>query len=267
VTPRPRKRFGQHFLIDRGAVQRIVDALSIESHEAVLEIGPGRGALTRALVQRAGRIAAVELDRDLVVELRRSFAPDRLRLHEGDVLRLRLEEVLDDLGHPEAGRAVIAGNLPYNISKPLAMKLVEDRDRVSRAVLMFQREVARRLVACPGTRDYGALTVLVGSVYEIELLFDVGPQAFRPQPKVVSSVTRWRRRGSAPPDDESLERLRDCLGACFARRRQTLRNNLRAALVSAERADALLREAAVDGALRAESVSPSEFARLGRLWG
>lgn len=257
---------GQNFLVDRAAVSRIVSQLAPGPDDAALEIGPGRGALTAALLQGAGRVAAVELDRDLARRLSDRFAANRLVLIEGNILDIELRQVLAALDRPATDRLVVAGNLPYNISKPVAMKLVLDHARVDRAVLMFQREVAQRLTSRPGRRSYGPLTVLVGEVYEVRPLFDLPGSAFRPRPRVVSTVTAWRRRDEADVDAEILRRLRVCLGACFARRRKTLRNNLRAALGGDAAADQLLAQSDVDGGLRPEAVDPAGFRRLAASW-
>ncbi len=268
MTPaRPaRRELGQNFLVDRSAVNRIVAALDPHPGDAVLEIGPGRGALTAALIDRVGRIAAVELDARLAAGLRRTFGERQLLLIEDDVLRLKLVSVLQALARPAGSRLVVVGNLPYNISKPLALELVEQRDSVERAVLMFQREVAERLVSPPGGKSYGPLRVLTGMVYRVSRLFVLPPASFRPRPKVDSAVTRWDRLETPGFGPEIAEALRSCLGASFARRRQTLRNNLRAALGSTGRAEELLAAAELDPAARAEAVPPEGFLRLARVW-
>ncbi len=267
VPTRARPRLGQHFLTDPRAVHRIVEALAPSPGEAVLEIGPGRGALTSHLIHAAGRIAAVELDRELAAALGERFASGDLVLFERDVLRLDLAEVAAALGLSPGSPLAVAGNLPYGISKPVAAKLVVERGAVSRAVLMFQREVADRLVASPGTKEYGPLTVLVGRAFRVTALFDLPPSAFRPRPAVISTVTRWDR---LPPGDlpRAIEpALRASLSACFARRRQTLLNNLRAALPGgADEARALLERAALDPGARAETVPPEGFVELARFW-
>ena len=213
-------------------------------------------------MRRGLRVAAIEIDPGLVVELRERFAGADLRVVEGDVRERGLTTIADDAA---TGRApsdlLVVANLPYAISKPVAQKIVAERAHVARAVLMFQREVAVRLTATPGTRDYGPLAVLCGQAYAIERLFDVPPRAFRPPPRVASCVTRWVRLEVGL--DPSIEpALRACLTACFARRRQTLRNNLRAAVASPEAADRLLAGAGLDGTWRAEEVEPSGFLRL-----
>ncbi len=256
-----RRRFGQNFLIDASAIRRIVAALAPAAGENVLEIGPGRGSLTEALLEAVPAISAIEIDRDLAALLGARYPEDRLRVIVEDVL----DVAFDSLAAPTP--LVIAGNLPYNISKPVAMKLVVERDAVHRAVLMFQREVADRLTAAPGTRAYGPLTVLTGRAYLIERLFDVAPGAFRPRPKVVSTVTRWTKREDDALPCSLVVPLKAVLRAAFARRRQTLRKNLRATLEGGDHAAVrLLDQAGVDGALRAEMISPEGFVALARAW-
>jgi 16S rRNA (adenine1518-N6/adenine1519-N6)-dimethyltransferase len=257
---------GQNFLVDRAAVRRIVDALDPGTGECVVEIGPGRGALTASLIDRAGRIVAIELDPRLAIELRERFSSRALCLLERDILRVDLESIAVEAGMPRASSLVVVGNLPYSISKPIAMKLVHQRAGIDRAVLMFQKEVADRLTATPGTKAYGPLTILTGLTYRITRLFELQPSAFRPRPKVDSTVTRWAPR-KRPVLDEGLEAaLRRCLAASFRHRRQTLRNNLRTAVGSAPAADALLESAALDGSLRPEAVPPEGFLRLAERW-
>jgi len=232
----------------------------------LLEIGPGRGALTGELLQVTGRMAAVELDALLAGRLRERFAAAGLILFDQDVLQLEFSTVLAALGATADGRLVVAGNLPYGISKPVSQKLIRERGRVDRAVLMFQREVAERLTASPGSRSYGPLGVVAGLCYRIEKLFDVSPRAFRPMPRVTSTVTRWSAPATPAPTDDELARLRGVLRAAFAGRRKTLRNNLRVALADPARAERLLAAAAIEGELRAEALPPAAFQRLAELW-
>lgn len=260
------KSLGQHFLIDRDAVRRIVDAIALSPGEPVLEIGPGKGALTRELVRAAGRIAAVEIDRRLASRLRRQYDVDRLLLFEQDVLRLDPAVVLAALGSSDDARLVLAGNLPYRISKPVAQMVIRHRRRIDRGVLMFQREVARRMTAAPGGRDYGPLSVLLALTFRIEALFDLPPRAFSPRPRVVSTVTLWRPQEERPLSGDDERRVRTVLAACFARRRRTLRNNLRAVFGEEHRAERLLAAAGIDGGLRAEALPPEGFLRLAALW-
>jgi 16S rRNA (adenine1518-N6/adenine1519-N6)-dimethyltransferase len=259
-----KRRLGQNFLVNRAIVSRIVDALKPQPGDAVLEIGPGHGALTAPLIDAVGRIAAVELDPQLGEQLQRKHG-ERLLLYHSDVLKLQFAEVRRALGTEASARLLVVGNLPYNVSKPVAMKLVEERTEVERAVLMFQREVAQRLTAKPGVRAYAPLTVLTSQAYTVRALFEVSPAAFRPRPKVVSSVTEW---ASVPttPSDVVLSDLRRLLAVCFRSRRRTLRNNLRAALGDDVRAGQLLASAEIDGDRRAETLDPTEFVRLSERW-
>jgi 16S rRNA (adenine1518-N6/adenine1519-N6)-dimethyltransferase len=262
-----RRALGQHFLVDARAIARIVAALEPRATDAVVEIGPGRGALTAALVAAVGRIAAIEVDPSLAADLRARYDPARLVLIESDVLRVPLDDVAAALGLPPGSGALkIAGNLPYAISKPVVQKILRERGRVERAVLMFQREVAERLTAAPGSRAYGPLGVLAGRLFAIETLLDLPPGAFRPAPRVHSRVTVWRPRRERPLAAQDEARLRTCLAACFARRRRTLRNNLCRALGTDTAASALLRAASLDGEKRAEQLDLPAFERLAALW-
>jgi 16S rRNA (adenine1518-N6/adenine1519-N6)-dimethyltransferase len=257
----PRKRFGQHFLTDAAAIQRIVAAAALAPSDEVIEIGPGRGALTAALLASRASITAIEIDRDLARALIDRYPGERLRLIEADVLDVDLSALAG------AAELVLVGNLPYNISKPIAMKLVASRRVVRRAVLMFQREVALRLTAPPGSRAYGPLSVICGKAFGIEALFDLPPGAFRPPPEVRSTVTRWTRREAVDLSDEAVGRLRAVLAASFAHRRRTIHNNLRHALAGGEAAaEAVLSAAGIDGALRAEALPPEAFDALAAAW-
>jgi 16S rRNA (adenine1518-N6/adenine1519-N6)-dimethyltransferase len=258
---RARRRFGQNFLTDPAAIQRIVAALAPLPSESVLEIGPGRGSLTEALLEAVPAIVAVEIDRDLVAGLRARYPENRLRVVEHDVLDIAFETLAPSTP------LVIAGNLPYNISKPVAMKLVVERRAIHRAVLMFQREVADRLTASPGDRAYGPLTVLAGLAYRIERLFDLRPGAFQPRPNVVSTVTRWTRREDDALPHDLVAPLMAALRAAFAHRRQTVQKNLRGVLAGGDAAAvSVLAQAGIDGALRAEAIAPEGFVAIARAW-
>ena len=241
-----RPRLGQHFLINGSALERIAAAACPQPEELVIEIGPGRGALTRKLLQRAGRVIAVEVDAALAAGLRREFADEpRLEIVEADVLTV-------DLGR--FGRGAIAGNLPYYITSPildLALRLAPPR-----AVFLVQKEVASRLVAQPGQRDYGFLTVRTAVFADARLLFDVKPQAFRPPPKVDSAVVLLepRKEALAVEDVEAFVRF---AGQCFRHKRKTIRNNL------AEIYGSLV-DAWPEAGLRAEQISFDGFAAMYR---
>jgi len=257
---RARKSLGQNFLIDRNAVDRIVAAASIRQGDDVLEIGPGRGALTSPLIEAAGRLTAVEADGELAAMLVDRFGPDRLRLIHADVLKC---DIFSGTDGPDW---IVVGNLPYNISKPVADLLISGRNRLKRAVLMFQREVAERFVARPGSRQYGPQSVLAGLTFKIDSLFHLSPAAFRPSPKVQSTVTRWERILPDPLDAEAEAALRRTLRICFVQRRRTLRNNLRMHFDDSTRVEKALEVAALDGGRRAETLSAEEFLNLAALW-
>jgi len=217
---RARKRFGQHFLVDPSVVEAIVDAVAPRADDLLVEIGPGLAALTDALLARVPHVHAVEIDRDLAARLRARHEPQRLTLHEADALRFDFGA----LAAREARRLRIVGNLPYNISSPLLVRLLAFRERVRDQHFMLQREVVERIVAPPSTRDFGRLSVLMQAFYEVERLFDVAPQAFDPPPKVESSVLRMRVRAQALARDPAP--LQQVLAAAFGRRRKMIRTTL-----------------------------------------
>ena len=265
TTPRAKKSLGQNFLVDRRATQRILAALNPREGEPVLEIGPGHGALTESLIETTGRIAAVEIDDHLASRLEQRHDTSRLILFRRDVLQLDLSEVLGAFG-AAPGTLAIVGNLPYNISKRVVRKLVSERRQIDRAVLMFQREVAERITSGPGSRNYGPISVMTGLAYRVESVFDLRPHAFRPRPKVVSTVTRWARRHDFDLDDSTEQRLHSVLSVCFARRRRTVRNNLRSVLPDDRIVEECLKAAEIDGDLRAEKLEPATFLRLAAVW-
>ncbi|HJU21058.1 MAG TPA: 16S rRNA (adenine(1518)-N(6)/adenine(1519)-N(6))-dimethyltransferase RsmA [Casimicrobiaceae bacterium] len=247
---RPRKRFGQNFLVDPHYVARIVDAIDPRAGDNLVEIGPGLGALTGALIERAGRIAAIEIDRDLAARLRDRFALDRLALHEADALMFDFSALGD--------RLRIVGNLPYNISSPLLFHLASFDARLRDVHVMLQREVVARMTAAPGTPDYGRLTVMLQTRFAISRLFAVPAGAFRPAPKVESAVARLvplRESRPAIADEALFARL---VAAAFGQRRKTLRNAL-----SSIANEAALRAAGIDPGARGETLSVAQFVALG----
>ena len=215
---RPRKRFGQHFLVDRMAVAAIVEAIAPRPGDRLVEIGPGTAALTAPLLERVGTMDAVEIDRDLAAGLRRRFG-ERLRVHEGDALAFDFAALAG--GGRERLRLV--GNLPYNISSPLLLHLREFTAHVVDQHFMLQKEVVDRIVAEPGG-DMGRLTVLLQAWYEVQSLFDVPPEAFDPPPKVESSVIRMLPR--ALPLARDAATLEALLAVGFGQRRKMIRNTL-----------------------------------------
>jgi 16S rRNA (adenine1518-N6/adenine1519-N6)-dimethyltransferase len=256
--PRPRKRFGQHFLRDRGVLARIADALALTGRETVVEIGPGRGALTDLLVSRAGRLLAIEVDRDLAAYLRERYAEQpHVQVVEADVLTV-------DLGALAAGEYVLAGNVPYYITTPILFHALQ-HPRPARAVYLVQREVAERVAASPGGKEYGALSVNVQAVARVELLARVPPGAFQPPPQVDSAVIRVTPRPDpvVAPDEEA--RFRSIVQEAFGLRRKQLRRVVRTiARLDAERADEVLAAAGIDPEARPETLAPHDFARLVR---
>jgi len=245
----PRKRFGQNFLADPHYVARIVEAIAPERGENVVEIGPGLGALTDALVERAGRIAAVEIDRDLAARLRARYTTERLALYETDALTFDFATL---------GAALrVVGNLPYNISSPLLFHLAAYESRLRDIHVMLQREVVARMTAAPATPDYGRLTVMLQARFRVTRLFTVPAGAFRPAPKVESAVARLVPLGGARPTigDEAL--FARVVASAFGQRRKTVRNAL-AAIAD----EASFRVAAINPAARGETLSVADFVRL-----
>jgi len=221
--PYPSRRLGQHFLRDRRTIQRIIQALAPKSNETIIEIGPGTGALTSELIESAGHLVAVEFDRKLEPLLQERFGGfANFKLVMADALTVDFcKEILP------ASRARLVANLPYNISTAILQRLIAQRGCIEEMVLMLQREVVERVLAPAGTSDRGFISVLVEAYCEAEKLFDVAPGAFRPPPKVWSSVMRlkFRPRINAEITDESL--LWEVVSAGFAQKRKTILNNLR----------------------------------------
>jgi 16S rRNA (adenine1518-N6/adenine1519-N6)-dimethyltransferase len=265
----PKKRFGQHFLHDRGIVQRILDAFDPQPGDTLVEIGPGPGALTRPLLERCTTLHVVELDRDLAARLRADYPPAQLVVHEADALKFDFCSLV-----PAGGRLRIIGNLPYNISTPLLFHLLEQRHcdvqgRTSAAgartagaaigdmLFMLQKEVVDRMAAAPGSKDYGRLSVMLQWQLHVEKLFDVRPGAFTPPPKVDSSVVRLVPHALPPIQVRDATAFAHLVRAAFAQRRKTLRNNLKG-LMTAETLESL----GIDPQRRAETLTLGEFAKV-----
>ena len=252
--PRARKRFGQHFLHDPAVLARIVQALAPRAGDRLVEIGPGRGALTARLLEyRDCSLDAIEIDRDLAAQLSAQFAPaPHWVLHRGDALEFDFAA----LAHVRGGPLRVAGNLPYNISTPLLFHLLAQSASLVDLHLMLQREVAARIAAQPGTGDYGRLTVMLAPYARVEQLFAVGPGAFQPPPRVWSALVRLSLR--APPLFAVSRHYADVVAAAFAQRRKTLRNAL-SQLLSREQIEAC----GVDPGARPETLTPQAFNTLG----
>jgi 16S rRNA (adenine1518-N6/adenine1519-N6)-dimethyltransferase len=248
-----RKRFGQHFLHDPGVIRRIIDAIAPLPGERVVEIGPGRGALTWELLQRAQRLDVVEIDRDLAAALKKDVrAAAGLRVHVQDVLDA------DFLTLRGAGPPLrIVGNLPYNISTPLMFRLLDQHAAIADMHFMLQKEVVDRMTAAPATKEYGRLTVMLAAVAETTKLFDVGPGAFQPPPRVWSAIVRLRPHPKPRFDIGGAGDLRAIVSAAFSHRRKTLRNGLKG-LLSAEE----IESCGIDPTLRPEVLTPQQFGLL-----
>jgi 16S rRNA (adenine1518-N6/adenine1519-N6)-dimethyltransferase len=254
--PPTRKSLGQHFLTDRRILGRIADALHLTGSETVLEIGAGRGALTDLLVERAGRLIAIEYDRALAELLRQRY------VKRGNVLIAEADVLEVSLGELAAGPYVLVGNVPYYITTPILFHALVP-PRAERAVYLVQREVADRLSAKPGTKEYGALTVNVAAVAKAETLFRVPAGAFSPPPKVESAVVRITPLAAPLVTPEEERPFRLLVQGAFGMRRKQMRRVLRSFYnLDVEGADALLDRAGIDGEVRPETLSPEQFAGL-----
>jgi len=242
---RPRKRFGQHFLHDPGVLRRIIEAVNPAVQDAIIEIGPGEGALTRLLLGRLDHLIAIEIDRDLAGALLQEFVPQKLSVVVADVLDH------DFSAYPSGMR--IVGNLPYNISTPILFHLARHAERVRDMHFMLQKEVVERMVAKPSTPEYGRLSVMLQVRFAMTKLFNVGPGAFRPPPKVDSAVVRLVPLPEKPDCDEAL--FEKIVREAFSARRKTLRN----ALPLEPRHYAAL---GIDPRLRPENLSPGDYVRI-----
>lgn len=250
---RPRKRFGQHFLHDPGVIRRIIELVGPRPGDAMVEIGPGQGALTCPLLSELGVMDAVELDRDLVSLLKsRCAGLGELRVHQADALRFDFAALA-----AARGPLRVVGNLPYNISTPLLFHLAAQVHAIQDMHFMLQKEVVDRITASPGRHDYGRLTIMLQYRASAERLFTVGPGAFSPPPRVSSAFVRLRPHARPPVpvnDEEALARL---VTQAFSQRRKTLRNALKP-LLSADR----IRSQDIDPELRPEALDLAQYARL-----
>jgi 16S rRNA (adenine1518-N6/adenine1519-N6)-dimethyltransferase len=248
-----RKRFGQHFLHDPGIIRRIVDSVAPVPGERLVEVGPGRGALTWGLLARAGHLDVIEIDRDLA----RLLMTDPRGLGH---LTVHVENVLhtDFLSLRGAGAPLrIVGNLPYNISTPLLFRLLEQHAAIGDMHFMLQKEVVDRMAAQPGGKEYGRLTVMLAAYAEVEALFDVGPGAFQPRPKVWSAIVRLRPSQGPRFEIGAEGVLRTLVTAAFSHRRKTLRNGLKTLLTGAD-----IEACGIDPGRRPETLTPEQFGLL-----
>lgn len=254
----PKSRLGQNFLRDQSAIARIAAALGELSGQTVLEIGPGEGAITQALIARAGHITAIELDHELALRMQVRFPPDKLTVVEQDVLAFDFAAMAAQAGQ----RLILAGNLPYYITSPILLKLAENHAALDRAVLMVQREVADRVIAEPSSRDYGLLSVTVQMYGHVEKLFTLPPGAFSPPPEVHSTVFRWRFAPRFAELGVSEETFLRFARTAFAQKRKTLANNLRAAGFPTEAIQTAFSAVGITPSARAETLSLEALAAL-----
>ncbi|MDP3512481.1 MAG: 16S rRNA (adenine(1518)-N(6)/adenine(1519)-N(6))-dimethyltransferase RsmA [Sulfuritalea sp.] len=262
-----RKRFGQNFLVSDGVIRKIVEAIAPRAGDTVVEIGPGLGALTEPLLERIDHLHVVEIDRDLIARLRQRFPPERLSIHEGDALEFDFASLKGE------GRLKIVGNLPYNISSPLLFHLVPFAPLVYDMHFMLQKEVVDRMVAAPGSKDFGRLSVMLQYRYHMERMFIVPPGAFNPPPKVDSAIVRMipvdfskvgagglcipgmSLREQVTATDPAL--FARVVTAAFSQRRKMLRNTLREFIGEAE-----LAALGITPTARAEDIAVADYVRL-----
>lgn len=255
------KKLGQNFLIKRGIVDEIVHAAELTPGEPVLEVGPGIGTLTQGLAQSGADVTAIELDRRLLEVLDTTLASyDNVRIVHGDVLKLDVPTIMNHKPFK------VVANLPYYITTPIIMSLLESKLPIERLVVMVQKEVALRMVAKPGTKDYGALSVAVQYYTEPDIVLDVPPKSFLPAPAVTSSVIRCVLRKKPPVDviDEKL--FFRVVKAGFAQRRKTFSNTMKTTGLTKNQIDELLAKANIDGQRRGETFTLQEFADVANTW-
>ncbi|HEX6278508.1 MAG TPA: 16S rRNA (adenine(1518)-N(6)/adenine(1519)-N(6))-dimethyltransferase RsmA [Pyrinomonadaceae bacterium] len=257
-----KRSLGQNFLVDTNYIRKIVKTVDPQPSELIFEIGPGRGAITEQLVGSGANVIAIELDRDLVPELQDRFKSSNFSVIEADATEVDLGQLAlryPIATAPRSDRAApikLVANLPYYISTPILQHLSTQRQLFESLVLMFQKDVVDRITAKPGDSDRGFLTVLVEAAFDVEKLFDVPPTAFRPVPKVTSSVARLVPKPSAIDDEAGF---RDLLSTAFSQKRKTILNNLKAAYPTAKEA---LERCGIDPMRRAESLTLVEWQRL-----
>jgi 16S rRNA (adenine1518-N6/adenine1519-N6)-dimethyltransferase len=255
-----RRALGQHYLHNRGVLDKIVRAVDPRKDELVIEVGPGRGALTFPLAEKAGLVVAVEKDSRLIPGLRER-APANLVLLQADVLRVSFREILKS--HPKfSPPAKLAGNLPYSISSPFLFKVLEEKELFDRCVFLLQKEVAQRICANSGSKQYAPLSILIQLHFEAKILFTVSPSSFSPPPRVDSALIRLEKREHPLfllPDEEAFGAF---LKTAFGHRRKTLWNNFLAAQFERAALEIAFRQAGLDPKVRAESLPIDQLVRL-----
>lgn len=261
-----KKKWGQNFIFDQNLLQKIVREAGIEPGDRVVEIGPGAGTLTRELLAQGARVLAVEIDPALLPILEDLLQGEDIVLVQGDALQVKLDELTRT--HDFAWPYKVVANLPYYIITPLVMKLLEKEKQIEDIVVMMQKEVAERMTALPGTKEYGAITLAVQYYAEAQILFPVSRQLFRPVPEVDSLVLRLRPRQAPPVIVQDQELMFKLIKAAFGQRRKTLLNSLSAVQPQLEKEiiREILGKAGIDCHARGEVLSLAEFAQLANLW-
>ncbi len=249
---RPRKRFGQHFLVDTALVDQLVRTIAPAAGDCLVEIGPGEGVLTRALLDRVAHLHLVELDRDLIEGLSRTIAPERATIHSADALRFDFRALA-----PPGGDLRVVGNLPYNISTPLLFHLLEQAEVIRDMHFMLQKEVVERLVAGPESPRRGRLSVMIQYHCQVDYLLDVPPGAFRPPPRVNSAVVRLSPHRNLPCPAEDYGMFVAVVRQAFTQRRKTIRNALKSWLNGTQ-----IEAAGVDPGVRPDRLELSDFVAL-----
>lgn len=258
------KKYGQNFLVDPNVLERVMDAAGVSGEDCVLEIGPGIGTMTQLLAERAGKVVAVEIDRNLIPILEETLSPySNVTAINEDVLKLDVEEAIRVRGE---GRPVkVVANLPYYITTPIIMSLLEGGAPLESITVMVQKEVAERMQAVPGTKDYGALSLAVQYYSRPEVVANVPPNCFIPRPNVGSAVIRLTRYGTPPVQAADPGKLFTVIRASFNQRRKTLANSLGNApglLASRERVAGILEEMGLPAMIRGEALTLEQFAEL-----
>ncbi|MGM1050358.1 MAG: 16S rRNA (adenine(1518)-N(6)/adenine(1519)-N(6))-dimethyltransferase RsmA [Bacillota bacterium] len=260
-----KKSLGQNFLIDQNILFKIVEAADLDKEKGALEIGPGIGALTEKLAQTANRVTAVEIDQRLIPILQEVLEPyPNVSVHHGDVLKVDLHELFRDYFSGVSKVSVVA-NLPYYVTTPILMKLLEEKLPLENIVVMIQKEVAVRMAASPGSKDYGSLSIAVQYYSEPKLVCTVPHTVFIPQPNVESAVIRLKVRDKPPVEVDDEKHFFEVVHASFAQRRKTIANNLKSRFFPGEgreRLEQLLQKAEIEPSRRGETLSIEEYARL-----
>lgn len=245
----PRKRFGQNFLVDQHIIAQIVAEIYPQKSDRIIEIGPGLGALTRPLLQALDHLHVIEIDRDIVSQLNQVFAQEELTIHAADALKFDFSAL--------GSKLRIVGNLPYNISTPLLFHLSQFAEHILDMHFMLQKEVVDRMVGSPATADYGRLSVMLQYRFDMEYVFSVPPESFRPAPKVESAIVRMTPRDSSARIVKNEALFSQIVTAAFSQRRKTLRNTLQQHLRASD-----FSALGIDSGLRAENLSVEEFAAI-----